>query len=86
MANLPLPDATTVRPFTFSNALVARIGAGLSAYILFVIYPAYGFLRGWWLGDFSSFSAEGMLVAVATSGAFGFFARWTILKYLRIDA
>lgn len=86
MANLPLPDATTVRPFTFNDALVARIGAGLSAYILFIIYPAYGFLRGWWLGDFSSFSSGGLMVAVATSGAFGIFARWTMLKYLRIDS
>lgn len=80
-----LPDAKTVRPFAYSDALITRISAGLSAYILLCLYPAYGLLRGWWLGDFSTFSGEGLMVVVATSSAFGIFARWTMLKYLRID-
>ena len=81
----PLPDAATVRPFVYSDALITRISLGLSAYILLCLYPAYGLLRGWWLGDFSSFSGEGLMAAVATSGTFGIFARWIMLKYLRID-
>lgn len=86
MTPLPQPDATTVRPFAFSQALVTRIAAGLSAYILFILYPAYGLLRAWWMGDVSLFSVSGFLVAVTIAGVFGVFARWTILKYLRIDA
>lgn len=79
------PDAGTVRPFAFSQALVTRIAAGLSAYVLFILYPAYGLLRAWWIGDVSSFSLSGLLVAATIAGLFGVFARWTILKYLRID-
>lgn len=86
MTNLPLPDEKTVRPFAYSDAQVSRIAAGLSGYVLFILCPAYGLLRGWWLGDFSSFSVEGPVVAVAILCAFGFFARWTILKYLWIDS
>ncbi|MCE7998447.1 MAG: hypothetical protein HEP70_06285 [Rhodobiaceae bacterium] len=85
MTPLPQTDATTVRPFAFSQALVTRIAAALSAYILFILYPAYGLLRAWWMGDLSSFSVSGFLFAVTIAGVFGIFARWTILKYLRIE-
>jgi hypothetical protein len=85
MTRPPLPDAKTVRPFAYSDALITRISLGLSAYILLCLYPAYGLLRGWWLDDFSTFSGAGLMVVVATSSAFGIFARWTMLKYLRID-
>ncbi len=85
MTNMPLPEDTMVRPFTYSSAQVRRIAAGLSAYILFILYPAYGLLRGWWLGDFSSFSIAGVSLAVATASAFGLFAHRTMLKYLQIN-
>ncbi len=85
MPKLPQPDIATVRPFAFSASLVTRIALGLTAYILFGLYPAYGLLRGWWTGDFSAFAGEGIAVAAATAAVFGVFARWTMLKYLRIE-
>jgi hypothetical protein len=78
-------DTSSARPFAYNTSLVNRIAVGLSTYILICLYPAYGLLRGWWLGDFSSFSGEGLLTAVATAIAFGVFSRMTMLKYLTVD-
>lgn len=85
MTKLPLQDIEMVRPFAFSTPLVTRIALGLSGYILLGLYPAYGLLRSWWMGDFSAFTVDGLAVAVGTAAAFGVFARWTMLKYLRIE-
>ncbi len=75
-------DISSTRPFAYSTPLVNKIAGGLGAYILLCLYPAYGLLRGWWSGDYSSFSGEGLLVAAATTIAFGVFARMTMLNYL----
>ncbi len=85
MTKLPQSDIETVRPFIFSEVQVTRIALILSGYILFGLYPAYGLLRGWWMGDFAAFTVEGCGVAVGTAAAFGVFARWTMLKYLKIE-
>jgi hypothetical protein len=78
-------DTSSARPFAYNASLVNKIAVGLATYILICIYPAYGLLRGWWMGDFSSFAAGGLLTAVATAVAFGWFARVTMRKYLRVD-
>ena len=85
--NIPTPSAniSSVQPFIYSMAQVNRIVLVLSAYIFFFLYPAYGLLRGWWMGDFSSFSVGCVWVVIATAVAFGFFARVTMLKYLTVD-
>ncbi len=83
--NLPPADADTVTPFAYNNALVTRIALALSGYMLLILYPAYGLLRGWWTGDFSSFSVGGIAIVLPTSIVFGVFARWTMLKYLSVD-
>jgi len=78
-------ETSSTRPFAFSTSLINRITVGLSAYILLCLYPAYGLLRGWWMGDYSSFASEGLLTAVATASAFGVFARLSMPKYLTVD-
>ncbi len=85
MTKRPLSDIASIRPFIFSEAQVTRIALGLSGYVLFCLYPAYGLLRGWWMDDFSAFTVEGCGVAVGTAAAFGVFARWTMLKYLKVE-
>ena len=83
---LPSLDDIVPRRFLAEPKVIDRITLALTAYLLFVIYPAYGFLRMAWAGDSSAFSLGGVATALLTAAFFAIFARWTIRRYLTLTS
>lgn len=74
-----------IKPRPFANPekvtrITNRVSLGIFLYIVIVIYPAYGLLRGFWVPDFPVMDLEGTLTALIVGGLFALFARRSILN------
>lgn len=83
---LPSLDDIVPRRFLAEPKVIDLITLALSAYLLLVIYPAYGVLRIVWTGDSSAFSLGGVATALLTAALFAVCARWTIRRYLTLKS
>lgn len=82
------PPLGDIRPRAFiaPDKTVNRIAIALGAYIAFVLYPAYGFLRLYWTGETTAFDVSGISTAAITSILFTVFARRTMMRYFNVSA
>ena len=74
-------DGIRPRPFSAKASSINLVSVGLGAYLLLAVYPAYGFLRWYWVGEEAGFSFKGVGIAVVCAISFTVFARLIIRRY-----